>query len=161
MIVEDIAKEGAFEKAVKSDPPFEAVIHTASPFHFNVTDTKKDLLDPAIIGTTGVLEAINNHAPSVKKVVCNLVASMKLGPADASSRLLPHRSLQSSTVRKATDRVMSTPKKTGTQSPRRRPYRARLMVTGLPRPSPKRPPGISLRRRSQTSLSQQCVHRWF
>ena len=30
-IVEDIAQEGAFEKAVVSDPPFEAVIHTASP----------------------------------------------------------------------------------------------------------------------------------
>jgi hypothetical protein len=28
----------------------EAVIHTASPFHFNVTDTRKDLLDPAIVG---------------------------------------------------------------------------------------------------------------
>jgi nucleoside-diphosphate-sugar epimerase len=45
------------------------VIHTASPFHFNVTDTKKDLLDPAIIGTTGVLKAIKKNAPSVKKVV--------------------------------------------------------------------------------------------
>jgi nucleoside-diphosphate-sugar epimerase len=31
-IVEDIAQEGAFDKAVVSDPPFEAVIHTASPF---------------------------------------------------------------------------------------------------------------------------------
>ena len=30
-IVEDIAQEGAFDKAVISDPPFEAVIHTASP----------------------------------------------------------------------------------------------------------------------------------
>lgn len=40
-IVEDIAKEGAFDEAVKSDPPFEAVIHTASPFHFNVTDVQK------------------------------------------------------------------------------------------------------------------------
>jgi hypothetical protein len=25
-IVEDIAKEGAFDKAIKSDPPFEAVV---------------------------------------------------------------------------------------------------------------------------------------
>lgn len=40
-IVEDIAHEGAFDEAVKSDPPFEAVIHTASPFHFNVTDIQK------------------------------------------------------------------------------------------------------------------------
>jgi len=68
-IVEDIAQEGAFDEAVKSDPPFEAVIHTASPFHFNVTDTKKDLLDPAIIGTTGVLKAIKKYAPTVKRVV--------------------------------------------------------------------------------------------
>lgn len=42
-IVEDIAQEGAFDQAVKSDPPFEAVIHTASPFHFNVTDVQKVL----------------------------------------------------------------------------------------------------------------------
>ena len=69
VIVEDIAKEGAFDEAVQSDPPFEAVIHTASPFHFNVTDTKKDLLDPAIIGTTGILKAIKKNAPTVKRVV--------------------------------------------------------------------------------------------
>jgi NADPH:quinone reductase-like Zn-dependent oxidoreductase len=40
-IVEDIAQEGAFDKAVVSDPPFETVIHTASPFHFNVTNVQK------------------------------------------------------------------------------------------------------------------------
>ena len=68
-IVEDIAQPGAFDKAVISDPPFEAVIHTASPFHFNVTDIQKDLLDPAIIGTTGILKSIKKSAPSVKKVV--------------------------------------------------------------------------------------------
>lgn len=68
-IVEDIAQEGAFDQAVKSDPPFEAVIHTASPFHFNVTDVQKQLLDPAIIGTTGILKSIKKSAPSVKKVV--------------------------------------------------------------------------------------------
>lgn len=36
----------AFDKAVISDPPFEAVIHTASPYHFNATDVKNELLDP-------------------------------------------------------------------------------------------------------------------
>lgn len=40
-IVPDIAQEGAFDEAVKSDPPFDLVLHTASPFHFNVTDVKK------------------------------------------------------------------------------------------------------------------------
>ena len=69
VIVEDIAKQGAFEKAVQSNPPFETIIHTASPFHFNVTDTKKDLLDPAVIGTTSILESTKKHAPTVKRVV--------------------------------------------------------------------------------------------
>ncbi|KAG9244249.1 putative NADPH-dependent methylglyoxal reductase GRP2 [Calycina marina] len=67
-IVEDIAAEGAFNEAVKVEG-LEAVIHTASPFHFNVTDTQKDLLDPAVNGTNGVLAAIKKNAPSVKKVV--------------------------------------------------------------------------------------------
>ena len=69
VIVEDIAKEGAFDDAVKSDPPFDTVIHTSSPFHFNTNDSKKDLLDPAVIGTTGILQAIKKHAPTVKRVV--------------------------------------------------------------------------------------------
>ena len=69
VVVGDIAKEDAFDEAVKSDPPFEGVLHTASPFHFNVTDPKKDLLDPAIIGTTGILKAIKRSAPTVKRVV--------------------------------------------------------------------------------------------
>lgn len=68
VIVEDIAQEGAFDKAVVSDPPFEAVLHTASPFHFNVKDNKKDLLDPAVVGTTGILKSIKANAPTVKRV---------------------------------------------------------------------------------------------
>lgn len=69
-IVEDIAKEGAFADAVKSDPPFDAVIHTASPFHFNIQNSvQQDLLDPAIIGTTDILKQIKKSAPNVKRVV--------------------------------------------------------------------------------------------
>ncbi|KAF2862183.1 putative NAD dependent epimerase/dehydratase [Piedraia hortae CBS 480.64] len=67
--VEDIAAPNAFDKAVVSDPPFDTVIHTASPFHYNVTDIKKDLLDPAINGTKGMLQAIYSHAPTVRRVV--------------------------------------------------------------------------------------------
>lgn len=59
----------AFDEAVISDPPFEAVIHTASLYHYNVTDNQYDILDPAINGTTGILEAIIKSAPSVKRVV--------------------------------------------------------------------------------------------
>ena len=69
VIVKDIAQEGAFEDAVQSDPPFEAVLHTASPFHFHPVDYKRDLIDPAIIGTTGILRSIKQYAPTVKTVV--------------------------------------------------------------------------------------------
>jgi len=67
--VKDIATEGAFDKAVKSSPPFEAVIHTASPFTFAINDVQKDLIDPAVLGTTGILKSIQTYAPTVKKVV--------------------------------------------------------------------------------------------
>ncbi|KAI5293817.1 hypothetical protein KEM52_005169 [Ascosphaera acerosa] len=68
-IVPDIAQLDAFDEAIKSDPPFEAVIHTASPFHFNAQDVQKDLLDPAVNGTLGILQSIKKSAPTVKKVV--------------------------------------------------------------------------------------------
>jgi nucleoside-diphosphate-sugar epimerase len=69
VIVKDIAQEGAFDEAVISDPPFEVVIHTASPFFSGHTDPVKQLLDPAIKGTVGILVAIKKSAPSVKRVV--------------------------------------------------------------------------------------------
>ncbi|KAJ5280488.1 NAD(P)-binding protein [Penicillium angulare] len=68
VIVEDIGQANAFDKAVVSEPPFDAVIHTASPYHFNAKDAK-ELLDPAIIGTTGILNSVKKYAPSVKRVV--------------------------------------------------------------------------------------------
>ncbi|KAJ5172596.1 hypothetical protein N7492_005189 [Penicillium capsulatum] len=69
VIVKDVAEDGAFDQAVQSNPAFDYVLHTASPFHFNVQDPVKDFLDPAIKGTTGILKAIKAHAPSVKRVV--------------------------------------------------------------------------------------------
>ncbi|KAJ5133436.1 uncharacterized protein N7443_004934 [Penicillium atrosanguineum] len=69
VIVKDVAQEGAFDEAVKSNPPFDYVLHTASPFHFNVQDPVKDFLDPAIKGTTGILHAVKSYAPEVKRVV--------------------------------------------------------------------------------------------
>ncbi|KAI0140364.1 putative NAD dependent epimerase/dehydratase [Pestalotiopsis sp. NC0098] len=67
-IVPDIVKPNAFDSVV-STPGLEAVIHTASPFHFNYTDAKTELLDPALIGTTSILKAIKDYAPGVKRVV--------------------------------------------------------------------------------------------
>ncbi|KAG7137280.1 Ketoreductase azaE like protein [Verticillium longisporum] len=96
-IVPDIAREDAFDEVVKT-PGLEAVLHTASPFHFNFSnvcplprkplcccppflltrallltaataDPKKDLVDPAVIGTTAILQALHRSAPGVKRVV--------------------------------------------------------------------------------------------
>jgi nucleoside-diphosphate-sugar epimerase len=69
VIVGDIAQEGAFDEPVKSEPPFDAVVHTASPFFIGHTDPVKELLDPAIKGTNGILKSIHAHVPSVKRVV--------------------------------------------------------------------------------------------
>jgi len=65
-IVKDVAAPGAFDEAVKG---VDGVIHTASPFQMNVEDNERDLLDPAVKGTTGILAAINKYNPDVKRVV--------------------------------------------------------------------------------------------
>lgn len=46
----------------------DAVLHLASPYVLHVKDAQKDLVDPALRGTTSVLEACA-HTPSVKRVV--------------------------------------------------------------------------------------------
>lgn len=65
-IVPDITAPGAFDAAVKD---VEGVIHIASPFTVNIKDNEKDLLIPAIEGTTQILESTYKYAPQVKRVV--------------------------------------------------------------------------------------------
>ncbi|KAK4189831.1 hypothetical protein QBC35DRAFT_491885 [Podospora australis] len=67
-IVPDIAQPDAFDEVVKT-PGLEVVLHTASPFHFKFKDPQKELIDPALIGTTSILKAIARDAPSVRRVV--------------------------------------------------------------------------------------------
>ncbi|KAG8932413.1 methylglyoxal reductase (NADPH-dependent) gre2 [Tulasnella sp. 417] len=67
-IVADITAAGAFDEVLKQYQ-FDFVLHTSSPFHFNVKDVEKELLDPAIKGTKSILESIEKVAPSVKHVV--------------------------------------------------------------------------------------------
>ena len=67
--VADITTD-SFDEAVQG---VDGVIHVASPFHFKVTDPEKDLLLPAINGTTGVLRAAHehnkNHHGKIKRIV--------------------------------------------------------------------------------------------
>ncbi|KAK7678843.1 hypothetical protein QCA50_018145 [Cerrena zonata] len=68
-VVPDIAVKGAFDEALKKHPEVSVFLHTASPFHFNVTDIEKQLLTPAIEGTTNALKAIKAYGPQIKRVV--------------------------------------------------------------------------------------------
>ncbi|GAB1519085.1 hypothetical protein RhiTH_002151 [Rhizoctonia solani] len=65
VIVEDIAKEGAFDEAVKG---VDAVAHTASPFHFQADDPQT-LIEPAVKGTLGILASVHKYAPNVQRIV--------------------------------------------------------------------------------------------
>ncbi|EHK15940.1 uncharacterized protein TRIVIDRAFT_111299 [Trichoderma virens Gv29-8] len=68
--VGDIAQPTAFDEVIAANADgLEVVLHTASPFHFKWTDAQTELIDPALNGTRGILEAIHRSAPSVKRVV--------------------------------------------------------------------------------------------
>lgn len=45
------------------------VFHTASPFIRDVTDAKKQLIEPAVGGTENVLSSVAKHAKAIKRVV--------------------------------------------------------------------------------------------
>ncbi|GAW15191.1 hypothetical protein ANO14919_046000 [Xylariales sp. No.14919] len=68
VLVPDIAQPNAFDE-VAQIPGLEYVQHTASPFHFKWKDAKTEVLDPAIKGTTSILEAVKKYAPTVKRVI--------------------------------------------------------------------------------------------
>lgn len=68
-VVPDISVRGAFDQAIVADPPLGAVIHTASPVHISSKDIQREVLDPAINGTIGMLHSIKKLAPSVRRVV--------------------------------------------------------------------------------------------
>lgn len=69
VVVKDIAAPGAFDDVLKSNPSITSVLHTASPFAFDVEDPERDILIPAIQGTKNILHSIVTHAPQVKKLV--------------------------------------------------------------------------------------------
>ena len=58
--------ESAFSGTMK---PITGVINVAAPFSFNVEDTTRDLLDPAIKSAAGVLEATKLFGSNVRRVI--------------------------------------------------------------------------------------------
>lgn len=102
-VVPDISIDGAFDHVSKlrlpnkhqiqsksdnlrtcqvfqSNHSFDYVVHTASPYSFQVDDPVKDFLDPAIKGTTGLLKSIKAYAPSVKRVVVTSSSAAIINP---------------------------------------------------------------------------------
>ncbi|KAH7112060.1 hypothetical protein EDB81DRAFT_829083 [Dactylonectria macrodidyma] len=68
-VIPDFTTPGAFDECLQSSTSLDTVMHVASPFYYSATDIKRELLDPSIIGTTSLLTAVCDHAPSVKTVI--------------------------------------------------------------------------------------------
>jgi len=62
----DLLKKGSFSEAMAG---CELIIHTASPFKISgIKNAQQELIDPALVGTRNVLDAVNS-TQSVKRVV--------------------------------------------------------------------------------------------
>ncbi|KAL8409515.1 hypothetical protein RB594_007816 [Gaeumannomyces avenae] len=80
-IVPDIAQPDAFDDVVRT-PGIELVLHTASPVHYNI-QSAKELIDPAVVGTTSILKAVARSAPAVRRVVVTSSFAAIVDPARA------------------------------------------------------------------------------
>ncbi|KND89016.1 putative uncharacterized oxidoreductase [Tolypocladium ophioglossoides CBS 100239] len=66
--VPDVSTLNAYDKLF--DKPYDFIIHTASPVTFKVDDIQKDLIDPAVHGTLGLLQSAKKLGGSkLKRVV--------------------------------------------------------------------------------------------
>jgi len=82
VIVPDITKDGAFDAAVQG---VDVIEHTSSPVDFTADDPK-ELIEPAVKGTQGILESALKYAGSALKrvVILSSTASM-VNPSDTGS----------------------------------------------------------------------------
>lgn len=131
-IVKEIESESAFDDFVRNHPEATVFLHTASPFHFNVTDIAKDLLEPAVNGTRSALVAIKKYGPQIKRVV---VTSSYAAIGDLSKP-------QSSDTIDTEETWSPLTWETSLENP--------LVATVAPKLSQKRLPGSLWRTRSQT-----------
>lgn len=58
VLVEDFTTESPFDNVFQTArAPFDYIIHTASPLKFQVSDIRKEMIEPAEMGTTQILKA--------------------------------------------------------------------------------------------------------
>ncbi|PWY84407.1 NAD dependent epimerase/dehydratase [Aspergillus eucalypticola CBS 122712] len=68
VIVSDFTSQKPFSTLFEeTEALFDYVIHAASPFKFDFKDFQKDLIDPAVKGTTQILESAHKHGGSTLK----------------------------------------------------------------------------------------------
>ena len=67
VVVEDITSTESYVSALRSKSP-SAIFHLAAPFHYDTTDFEKDLMVPAVRGSTAVLEAAKTLG-GIKRIV--------------------------------------------------------------------------------------------
>ena len=117
-------------------------------------------LDPAIIGTTGLLKAVKKNAPSVKRVIITSSFAAIVDPTKGSYPGYTYVPIPS--FRRQTNPsnetphltfLLAIPKRIGTQYPSKKQSRTPATATAPAKPSPKRHPGISSRRKTRTSTS--------
>jgi nucleoside-diphosphate-sugar epimerase len=96
---------GSFDQVVKSTPPFDTVIHTASPFLYRVVKDNSEFLEPAIKGTLEVLKSVKAHAPEVKRVVitssCAAVLDSNASPTATPKKVYTEEDWNSVTLEQA------------------------------------------------------------
>lgn len=90
VIVPDIQDPHAFDAALDGDHEITAVLHTASPFFAAKEDPLKELLDPAVKGTTHLLQAIKKYAPQVTQVVITSSYAAIANPDKANDHSFIH-----------------------------------------------------------------------
>lgn len=89
----DVRNAGEFKAIFEKHPEIKYILHTASPFNYNTTDPEKEMLQPAVEGTTTVLKAAKDHAPNVEKVVItsSLAAILNIATFNDPSTTLTER----------------------------------------------------------------------
>ncbi|PYI00172.1 NAD(P)-binding protein [Aspergillus ellipticus CBS 707.79] len=62
VIVSDFTSQEPFNTLFKdTNTPFKYIIHTASPLKLNIEDIQKEMIEPAVRGTTQILESAHKH----------------------------------------------------------------------------------------------------
>lgn len=84
--VKDISDEHAFDESFeKYGPSLDYVIHTASPFTFEISDIEKDLITPAKNGSSGIFKACAKYASNLKHFVVTSSFAAIVNPATAGN----------------------------------------------------------------------------